>query len=219
MKIWTPLGQNEVSSIQGLSFETKGFLLSMSVDECSAVQLVHGNSSYSSSLSSIMQQAECSFTSDGIGARISEFVQLKRGSEYELKAAVASKGPIAVSVDASNKAFIVSLQHQQKDLSTLSLSHTHFLSPIYSTTTVESTPHLYVPSISQTTLWQWQAMIPTIQLTTGLSRTGNSLQNQSLVIAVLLTFPISVLQLGNKLGKEGIHLNVQKLLQPVWNCF
>ena len=54
-----------------------------------------------------MQQTSCSFSKKDIGAKISGIIKLKEGSETALKTAVANVGPVAVSVDASDRAFIV----------------------------------------------------------------------------------------------------------------
>ena len=40
---------------------------------------------------------------------MSSFISITSGNEYELKQAVACVGPVAVAVDADNKAFRVSL--------------------------------------------------------------------------------------------------------------
>ena len=56
------------------------------------------------------QQSSCSFSSGEVGAKISSVISLKNGSESALQTAVAYVGPVAVSVDASDKTFIVSVE-------------------------------------------------------------------------------------------------------------
>lgn len=60
---------------------------------------------------STCQQTYCSFKSESVGAKISGVVSLRNGSESELKMAVALAGPVAISIDASDKAFIVRTSH------------------------------------------------------------------------------------------------------------
>ena len=57
-----------------------------------------------------LQQAYCSTKSDGVGASISGVISVGNGSETDLRMAVSSAGPVAVSIDASDKAFIVSAE-------------------------------------------------------------------------------------------------------------
>lgn len=55
-----------------------------------------------------LQQSYCKYTTNGFGALISGFLQVKSGSESDLQSAVANVGPIAVAVDANSAAFRVS---------------------------------------------------------------------------------------------------------------
>ena len=63
-----------------------------------------------------MQRAYCSFKSESIGASISGVISLRNGSESDLRMAVAYAGPVAISIDASDKAFIVRSYHYSQNL-------------------------------------------------------------------------------------------------------
>lgn len=54
-----------------------------------------------------VQFKPCNFTSENVGATMSGIVLIKSGYENDLQAAVASIGPVAVSVDASSSSFRV----------------------------------------------------------------------------------------------------------------
>lgn len=87
---------------------------------------------------STCQQVYCSFKSESVGARISGVVSLRNGSESELKMAVALAGPVAISIDASDKAFIVRIFHYNRN------SWHTFLCPF---------------SLSSTVLQEWDILI------------------------------------------------------------
>ena len=53
------------------------------------------------------QQSVCSYTNKNSGASESGVVEIQSSNEYDLQAAVASMGPVAVSVDANTYAFRV----------------------------------------------------------------------------------------------------------------
>ena len=53
------------------------------------------------------QQGTCGFDKKQVGAMMSGSVSIQEGSERDLQAAVATAGPVAVAVDARNKAFRV----------------------------------------------------------------------------------------------------------------
>ena len=55
-----------------------------------------------------MQQSYCKFTTGGLGAEITGFIQIDSGNENNLQTAVAYVGPVATAVDASSSAFRVS---------------------------------------------------------------------------------------------------------------
>ena len=53
------------------------------------------------------QQAECSYSKNNRGARMSGIVRIRSGDESSLLSAVTSVGPVSVAVDASSNAFRV----------------------------------------------------------------------------------------------------------------
>ena len=55
------------------------------------------------------QQGTCEFDKKKVGALMTGSVSIQQGSERDLQAAVATAGPVAVAVDARNKAFRVCL--------------------------------------------------------------------------------------------------------------
>ena len=55
-----------------------------------------------------VQQSYCKYTTGGLGAEITGFIQIASGNEQDLQTAVAYVGPIATAVDASSSAFRVS---------------------------------------------------------------------------------------------------------------
>ena len=60
-----------------------------------------------SPLTLFVQQSSCYYDPDYCGVKISGSIQIEKGSEESLKAAVANAGPVAVGIDASSKAFRV----------------------------------------------------------------------------------------------------------------
>ena len=57
----------------------------------------------------VMQQGQCEYGHSSPATDITGMVRIKRGSETDLLAAVATVGPVAVNVDASSKLFRVSM--------------------------------------------------------------------------------------------------------------
>lgn len=53
----------------------------------------------------IGEQSTCHFKKNGIGTTMRYYVHIETGSEYDLEAAVATQGPIAVIVDGSHNLF------------------------------------------------------------------------------------------------------------------
>ena len=60
-----------------------------------------------SSLHFCDQQSQCKFMPDRIGAQMTGVLHIERGNEHALLAAVATVGPVSVSVDASPNTFRV----------------------------------------------------------------------------------------------------------------
>ena len=57
------------------------------------------------------QQSYCSYTSNCTCAKMSGMVRIEFANETDLQAALATVGPVAVTIDGSSKAFRVSLSH------------------------------------------------------------------------------------------------------------
>ena len=76
----------------------------------------------------LAQQSICAYTSKNSGASATGVVEIQSGNEYDLQAAVASVGPVAVSVDANTYAFRVCVHactHTYTHAHTHTHTHTH----------------------------------------------------------------------------------------------
>lgn len=65
----------------------------------------------------MMQQGQCESGHSSPATDITGMVHIKRGSEADLLAAVATVGPVAVNVDASSKLFRVSIKSTESFIS------------------------------------------------------------------------------------------------------
>ena len=81
----------------------------------------------------LAQQSICAYTSKNSGASATGVVEIQSGNEYDLQAAVASVGPVAVSVDANTYAFRVCV-HACTHTYTHAHTHTHTHSQMHTRT-------------------------------------------------------------------------------------
>ena len=63
---------------------------------------------YYSSLACYIQQGQCKFSKNYVGARESGVVAIEYGDESAMKVAVALRGPVSAAVDARSSSFRVS---------------------------------------------------------------------------------------------------------------
>ncbi|CAL1540039.1 unnamed protein product [Lymnaea stagnalis] len=112
-----------IGSVEGQHFKATGSLVSLSESnlvDCStanmgcnggwvekALQYIINNRGIDteSSYPYRAQQSSCRFSSSNVGAKISSYTKVIRGSEDDLQKAVALVGPVSVAIDANQRSF------------------------------------------------------------------------------------------------------------------
>ena len=118
----------------------------------------------------MLQQFSCNYDKSGRGAKMTRVVQIGKGDEGKLLAAVASTGPVSVAVDGTSNAFRVS--NALWDCLSVIASYAHKFCNAHSSTAVEFMTHHDAPAVASIMPWLSLAMASTVAKITGSSRTG-----------------------------------------------